>query len=550
MKLLWFDLNSSYAHASLALPALHAQSLVDAPAVAVEWQIVSATVNEQIGTLVAAICNEQPNVVAASCWLFNHEVLLQVLARVKVLLPEVIVVLGGPEFLGENEAFLRRNPFVSALFRGEGEHAFSHWLRCYTQPQQWGEVEGLCFLTKGRDYIDGGMARVCDFDQLVPPEQSRFFNWEKPFIQLETTRGCFNTCAFCVSGGDKPVRMLSVAAIADRLAAIASRGNRHIRLLDRTFNYNFARAKQLLALFRTYTGTLSFHLELHPALLSPELKAELLQMPTGVLHLEAGIQSLQDEVLTTSQRAGGVAPSLDGLRFLASLNNMETHADLIAGLPHYTLTQIEADILTLAEIGVDEIQLESLKLLPGTQMRNAATALGIKHAPYPPYEVLETAAISAAQLQVSHRLSRLLDNFYNTPQWQGVTRYLLLHHSDALSLLLGYLAQQGVATAPLSLERRGMLLYQFCQTHFPSLLSLVEVAWIEAGLPLTKGAAARVRTRQRPHHQQWQVQYGVYSPELRFCYLPATDSTAGGYWFGFAPDTRERKPIFKAIELI
>ena len=25
MKLLWIDLNSSYAHASLALPALHAQ---------------------------------------------------------------------------------------------------------------------------------------------------------------------------------------------------------------------------------------------------------------------------------------------------------------------------------------------------------------------------------------------------------------------------------------------------------------------------------------------------------------------------------------------
>lgn len=23
-----------------------------------------------------------------------------------------------------------------------------------------------------------------------------FFNWSKPFVQLETTRGCFNTCAF------------------------------------------------------------------------------------------------------------------------------------------------------------------------------------------------------------------------------------------------------------------------------------------------------------------------------------------------------------------
>ena len=29
------------------------------------------------------------------------------------------------------------------------------------------------------------------FSELVPPEKSRFFNWSKPFVQLETTRGSF-----------------------------------------------------------------------------------------------------------------------------------------------------------------------------------------------------------------------------------------------------------------------------------------------------------------------------------------------------------------------
>ena len=42
MKILWIDLNSSYAHSSLALPALHAQIMTDP---SIEWEIVSATIN-------------------------------------------------------------------------------------------------------------------------------------------------------------------------------------------------------------------------------------------------------------------------------------------------------------------------------------------------------------------------------------------------------------------------------------------------------------------------------------------------------------------------
>ena len=49
MKILWIDLNSSYAHSSLALPALHAQIANDP---SIEWAIVSATINENAGTVV------------------------------------------------------------------------------------------------------------------------------------------------------------------------------------------------------------------------------------------------------------------------------------------------------------------------------------------------------------------------------------------------------------------------------------------------------------------------------------------------------------------
>lgn len=105
MKILWIDLNSSYAHSSLALPALHAQIADDT---SIEWASVSATINENIGTIVEEAYRHKPDILAATAWLFNHEQLLHITSRLKALLPETCLILGGPEFLGDNEFFLRK----------------------------------------------------------------------------------------------------------------------------------------------------------------------------------------------------------------------------------------------------------------------------------------------------------------------------------------------------------------------------------------------------------------------------------------------------------
>lgn len=49
---------------------------------------------------------------------------MYVVFRVKVLFFEVCLVLGGLEFLGDNEEFFCKNLFVDCVFRGEGEEVF------------------------------------------------------------------------------------------------------------------------------------------------------------------------------------------------------------------------------------------------------------------------------------------------------------------------------------------------------------------------------------------------------------------------------------------
>ena len=545
MKLLWLDLNSSYAHSSLALPALHAQIANNTD---IEWCMVSATINENTGSVVNQIYRHQPDIIAATNWLFNHEQLLHIVSRAKALLPHCCVILGGPEFLGDNEAFLYKNKFVSGGFRGEGEETFPLWLKVWNQPRkEWKSITGLCYLNESGEYQDNGLARVMNFSELVPPEKSRFFNWSKPFVQLETTRGCFNTCAFCVSGGEKPVRTLSLEAIKERLDVIHEHGIKNVRVLDRTFNYNNKRAKELLNLFREYPD-ICFHLEIHPALLSDELKQELTTLPKGLLHLEAGIQSLRENVLEQSRRIGKLSDALAGLHYLCSLENMETHADLIAGLPLYHLSEIFDDVRTLTEYGAGEIQLESLKLLPGTEMRRRADELGIQYSPLPPYEVLQTREITVDELQTAHYLSRLLDGFYNTPTWRNITRILILENPHFIHDLLDHLVRTDVIDTPLSLERRGLILYDFCKNHYPDYLTQVSIAWIEAGMSLKKAPAEKVRTKRQLPPESWEVVYGAYRENLRLCFLPV-DEEGHGYWFGFESEIQKIQPVFKARKL-
>ena len=543
MKILWIDLNSSYAHSSLALPALHAQLKENAD---YEWNVVSATINENFGWVVDEIYRLRPDVVAATAWLFTHEALMHIVARVKALLPQTCLILGGPEFLGDNEAFLRRHPFVDCVFRGEGEEEFPRWLACWQQPEAWKDITGLCYIDREDHYRDNGLARVKHFEQLVAPEESRFFQWGKPFVQLETTRGCFNTCAFCVSGGEKPVRTLPIEVIRKRLQRIHQQGIKDVRVLDRTFNFNPRRAKELLRLFLEFYPHIRFHLEIHPALLTEELKAELQQLPKGLLHLEAGIQSLRELVLQQSQRLGKLSDALEGLEFLSSLKNMETHADLIAGLPLYRLDEIFEDVRTLAGYQAGEIQLESLKLLPGTEMRRRAEEWGICYSPLPPYEVLRTPAISPNELQVARLLSRLLDAFYNTPAWQELTRTLILDDPEFLYRFLDHLIEADLIDQPMSLERRGLVLYEFCKEHYPAYRTQASVAWIEAGMSLKKQPAERVRTKHQVPPTAWKVVYGTYREGLRLCFLPTDEAGEHGFWFGFETEIQKITPVFKA----
>lgn len=62
MKILWLDINSSYSHSSVALPAIHSQV---SDVQEWEWCVIRATINDNPGSVAAEVAAHKPDVIAA-----------------------------------------------------------------------------------------------------------------------------------------------------------------------------------------------------------------------------------------------------------------------------------------------------------------------------------------------------------------------------------------------------------------------------------------------------------------------------------------------------
>lgn len=546
MNFLWLDINASYSHSSLALPALHAQ-LGENILNNCKWHTVQGTLKTPASRMVSQLVALSPDCIFATGWLFNINHLLETLAKANALLPHTKIFLGGPEFLGDNESFLRSHPFVTAVFKGEGEERFPDFIRTLICGEEWRNVEGFEYLQNNL-YHASTVQTVQDFSRLVPPEHSPFFNWEKAFVQLETSRGCFNSCRFCVSGIDKsPVQNLPVGRLRERLQRIQAHGIKEVRVLDRTFNANPARAIELLELFREFHPHIQFHIEVHPALLAPAFKEYLQTIPSHLLHVEAGLQSLQEPVIRGCRRAGDPDKAIEGVQFLLGLNRFEVHADLIAGLPGYTWEALLKDTLALMEIGPQEIQLESLKLLPGTYFRNNSPALEIRFSTVSPYEVLQTPDITYPQLQKAMVLSKMLDFWYNDARWRDLFKTIFRNRQDLLETLVGELEETEFIIQPVSFESKSLLLYHFCKKHVPEMLFATSLQWVRNGLSIKKEPAAILHAWNPKDIDLYNPLLEPENPRLKYYYACREDLI---YWFSYDNETDRNKPSKELVKRI
>lgn len=466
--LVFFTVNSSFSHSSLALPMLHA-ACRDLPQW--HWERVDMTIAEDPAETAVRIAEKQPALVAADLYLFNRNTALDVLKRLHVLRPDCRIAVGGPECLGEGAVLLREEyPFLHALFRGEGERVFREYLL------RFDSVES------GSIFPADGNAVYEEWNTAPFPAEDPFFCADKPFVQMETSRGCPMGCLYCTSGNTR-TRFKELDQVSQELSLLRSKGVKEIRILDRTFNLPESRGAALLRMFREDFPDIRFHLEIHPQFLHEELREELRQARHGQLHIEAGIQTLSPDVQKNIGRKSPPEDALAGLRFLTGCTAFETHVDLLAGLPGQTWNDLLRDVMTLCQAAPAEIQLEILKVLPGTPLRQIAPEYGIRYAPDAPYDVMESDTMTAEEILNVRHFSRLLDLTYNHSDLHEAVRRM-----DLAALFTFFREQGGTFHTLFDLKKRFLFLAEFLTTAPDDrVLFCLAYHWLCAGYPLRQG---------------------------------------------------------------
>ncbi|HBM14852.1 MAG TPA: B12-binding domain-containing radical SAM protein [Lentisphaeria bacterium] len=426
LRIAYLSVTSSFSHSSPVYGQLRAFTEQNFKK-ETHWLNLEVSINESHDAAIQRIIEFKPEIILSTAYLFNIEVLLKILAKVSILLPEIVIALGGPEFLGNNEAFLRHNKFVSAVFRGD-ESSLPNFLECIKNKEGWRKIEGICYLDNNL-YIYNGLSRFNgSLDALPSPYSKGYFSTNKPFIHFETSRGCPSHCLFC-SSSNTPPQYYSLERVKADLFIIEKSGIREIRLLDRTFNIPEDRAISLIELFINSFPSLKFHIEIDPAKISERFFTAIKKAPKDMFHIEAGIQSFSIESLKAVNRSHDPEKLKKNLKALCLLPNIKVHTDLIAGLPYHKVDMAINDLYILAELNPDEIQIELLKLLPGSPLRNSEN-FNIKYSPFPPYEVLETQDISFSELSSIRIISRIFDSYYNENQLKMLIRFAIKTDKD------------------------------------------------------------------------------------------------------------------------
>ena len=476
-RLLFLTVNSSFSHSSLALPLLHAASN---SVTEWEWFRYDMTLGQDIMGAIREMVSFKCDLLVTTLYLFNSKTALEVLQRYHALFPECRIAAGGPECLGDGAVeLLTRFPWLDHVFRGEGEEIFKNYLENFDTPDK----------LPGKISPPEGNAVFKDWTNSPCPVCDPFFVTEKPFVQMETSRGCPMGCYYCTSGGTLP-RYRTLEQVREELSILSSKGVKELRILDRTFNLPKSRGAALLRLFREEFPHMKFHLELHPQFLDDNLKNELSLAQPGQLHIETGIQCLDPGVQDLSGRRSKREAVLEGMSFLCSCSAFETHADLLAGLPEQKWEHILNDVSTLISLNVAEIQLELLKVLPGTPLREIAPRHGIKYSPEPPYDVMESGTMTLEEMQHARDLSRILDMTYNHKYLHSVCLELHKECPEFAGKLLEFFHKMGgSANSVWDLKKRFLFLLEFCRANsFEKALHTLNFEWLRAGYPAEQGA--------------------------------------------------------------
>jgi radical SAM superfamily enzyme YgiQ (UPF0313 family) len=457
-------LNARYTHASLGLRYLRA----NLGALREDSKIMEFIIGDKTERIVEMVLAEMPKIVGFGVYIWNVEDTTKVVAMLKVVAPEVKVIIGGPEVSYETGE-QRICQLADFVITGWGDVTFPKLVAelMAGKPQLMKVIPGL----------QPPLAEIqLPYDEYTDEDIAR------RTLYVEASRGCPFKCEFCLSALDKTAWPFDLDLFLAAMDKLYQRGARQFKFVDRTFNLNIKASQRILQFFldkiaASPNDPVYAHFELVPDHLPEALKATIAKFPAGALQFEIGIQTFNPDVQALVSRKQDNDKAADNLRWLVTASHAHMHVDLIAGLPGEDLASFAQGFDRLAALEPHEIQFGILKRLRGTPIIRHTDAFAMRYNPVPPYNILATDRIPFSEMQRLNRFARYWDLVANSGRFTRTLPLLLESHPfDRFMAFSDWLYATTQKTHEMALEKLMDAVHAFLTTQLGLDTTQVEAA--------------------------------------------------------------------------
>ena len=443
LKTVLTGINAKYIHSCLALYSLRAYCPDEYRGSIV---IREFTINQEHGFILRELYACKPDIIGFSCYIWNIGMVAALVRDLKKLLPDLIIILGGPEV-----SYDSIDCPADFIVKGEGERAFLELMDFYNGKRSGPpEMTGI----------------PVDMNRLRFPYTDGVKSFDNRIIYYESSRGCPFHCQYCLSGdADSRVRVLPQQRVQEELLFFLNARVRQVKFTDRTFNCFTERAFHIWRFLKEHdNGLTNFHFEISADLLDTETLSLLSDARKGLFQFEIGVQSTNADVLREIDRHTDLTRLTKNVTALRGFGNIHLHLDLIAGLPGEDYVSFGRSFNDVYAMEPDALQLGFLKALKGAPLRAGAEGSGLVCGDSPPYEVLKTRELSFDEICRLKDIESLLEGFYNRGLAPLTLRFLTAAGAFAFyENLAAFWREKGYYSAPLGKMGMYEALYEYCR---------------------------------------------------------------------------------------
>ena len=474
MKVVLTTLNAKFIHSSMALKYLKVacQSLHS------EIVCKEYTINNELLVILSDIYKEQPAVVGLACYIWNVDMTLKLAGLLKKVLPQVVIVLGGPEVTYDPAEIMQQHGCVDYIVQGEGEETLRELLIALQSNLPAHGIAGLT-LRRNEEIVVGIPQIVADVNTIPFPYCDEDIDKLKDkIIYYESARGCPFSCSYCLSSATCGVRFFSLNRVYQDLQFFITHNVRQVKFVDRTFNARKEHYLPILKFLASSDCRTNFHFEIAADILDDEVLEFLKEVPVGRFQFEIGIQSTYEETLDKICRHNNWSKIMDYVTKIISYKNIHVHLDLIVGLPQESYERFGQSFNDVYQLQPHMLQIGFLKMLKGAGIRTSADRYNYIYLDFAPYEILANDCLSYSDIRKLKILEEIFNQVYNTGRFQCTLQYLIsIHGGNAFNFyddLATYWEERELHLVAHSSKSLYKHLVEFCQAHHSQEVDLLQ----------------------------------------------------------------------------